>query len=219
MNCSHCQGAEKLFSSGLVQRELRQYRAKGPGKTTRLLTEALKSASIEGSTLLDIGGGIGAIQNELLRAGVHSAIAVDASAAYLQAARQEAERQGHSDRITYQHGDFVDLASHLPQADLVTLEKVICCYPDVRTLVGLSSMHARRLYGFVIPRDTWWMKVGSALGNLIFRLQRNSFRTFVHPTPVVDAVVRANGFERRYYRRTFLWQVLVYARHGDPAVL
>lgn len=212
MYCAHCQGAEEIFGSRMARRELRKYQTKGPGKTTRLLVEAIKSANVEGATLLDIGGGVGAIENELLEDGVQSSIDVDASSAYLEAAREEAERQGHADRITYQHGDFVSLAPQLPPADLVTLEKVICCYPDMRTLVSLSSAHARRLYGFVIPRDTWWMKLGTRAVNLMLRIQRNPFRTFVHPTRDVDALLRANGFEPRYHRCTLLWQVFVYAR-------
>lgn len=212
MQCAHCQGAEKTFSQRMAHRELREYQMKGPAKPTRLLIEAIVSADVGGATLLDIGGGVGDIVNELLKVGVRRAIEVDASSAYLQVARGEAERQGHADRISYHHGDFVVLASQLPLADLVTLDKVICCYPDIQTLVNLSAVHATKLNGFVIPRDTWWMRVRTGLVNLGLYLQRNPFRTFLHPTRDVDAVLRANGFERRYYGKTLLSQVLVYAR-------
>jgi 2-polyprenyl-3-methyl-5-hydroxy-6-metoxy-1,4-benzoquinol methylase len=212
MTCAHCQGVEKTFDKRTAERELQAYRAHGPGKTTRLLIAALEAAGIEGLTLLDIGGGVGVIQHELLTDGAAGAISVDASSAYLQAARQEAERCGHADRITYHHGDFVELAPQLPQADIVTLEKVICCYPDMRMLVGLSSARAGKLYGVVFPRDTWWMRVGGRVANLLLRLQRTAFRFFVHPTEEIEAVIRATGLERRYYRKTFLWQVIVYAR-------
>jgi hypothetical protein len=212
MTCPHCQGVEKIFDQGTAERDLKTYRAQGPGTTTRLLIEALKAARIENLTLLDIGGGVGAIQHELLKDGASSAIAIDASSAYLQAARQEAERQGHANRIAYHQGDFVELATQLPQADIVTLEKVICCYPDMRALVGLSSAHAGKLYGVVFPRDSWWMQLGGRVINLFLRLQRSTFRFFVHPTEAIEAVVRANGLERRYYRKTLLWQVIVYAR-------
>src|SRR5512136_1017316 len=129
MNCPQCCGAEKMFGRELAEHDLHNYQAHGPGKTTRMLIEALESAGIEGLTLLDIGGGVGAIQHELLKAGVNRATAVDASSAYLQADRQEAERQGHTARTTYHHGDFVELAPQLPPADIVTLDKAICCYP------------------------------------------------------------------------------------------
>jgi magnesium-protoporphyrin O-methyltransferase len=212
MNCPNCQGIEKTFDRGTAERELRDYRVHGPHKTTHLLVEALRAAGIKGLTLLDIGGGVGVIQHELLKDGANSAISIDASSAYMQAARQEAERQGHADRITYLHGDFVDLAPQVPQVDIVTLERVICCYPDMRALVGLSSARARKLYGVVFPRDTWWTRVGGRVINLFFMLQRNSLRFFVHPTNEIEAVVRANGLERRYYHKTLVWQVMVYAR-------
>ncbi len=218
MHCAHCQGAEKTFNPRMARRELRKYQTKGPGKTTRLLVEGIKSAGVEGATLLDIGGGVDAIENELLDDGLRSAIDVDASSAYIESARVEAERQGHGGRISYKHVDFVDLAPSMPAADLVTLEKVICCSPDMRTLVRLSSAHARKLYGFVIPRGTWWMRVGIKLENFVLRLQRNPFRTFVHSTGDMDALLRANNFERHFYAKTLLWQVLVYVRQGDSGV-
>ena len=78
--------------------------------------------------------------------------------------------------------------------------------------VGLSSARAGKLYGVVFPRDTWWMMIGVRVVNMRLRLRRTSFRGFVHPTEAIEAVVRANGLERLYYRTTPLWQVIVYAR-------
>jgi 2-polyprenyl-3-methyl-5-hydroxy-6-metoxy-1,4-benzoquinol methylase len=212
MTCSHCRSVNTIFDKGTAERDLKAYRSRGPGTTTRLLIEALKAAGIEGRTLLDIGGGVGVVQHELLKDGARSAIAIEASSAYLQAARQEAERQGHTDRMSYHQGDFVEIVPHLSQADIVTLEKVICCYPDMHALVGLSSARAGTLYGVVFPRDTWWMRLGGRMANLFLRLQRNAFRFFVHPTEQVEAVIRANGLERHSYRKTFFWQVIVYSR-------
>jgi 2-polyprenyl-3-methyl-5-hydroxy-6-metoxy-1,4-benzoquinol methylase len=212
MNCPHCDGAEKLFDIRKAERDLEAYRTHGPAKTTHLLTQALKDAGVEHLTLLDIGGGVGAIQHELFKDGLGSAIAIDASSSYLQTARQEAERMGYAARITYHHGDFVAFAPQLPVTDIVTLEKVICCYPDVQMLVGLSSARAGKFYGVVFPRDSWWMKIVGQFINLSLWLQRNPFRFFVHPTEAIEMVLRANGFERRYYHQTLLWQIIVYAR-------
>jgi hypothetical protein len=212
MTCPHCQGADKVFDQGTAEHDLKAYRAHGPGTTTRLLIEALKAAGVVDLTLLDIGGGIGAIQHELIKGGARSATAVDASSAYLHAAKQEAERQGHANRVAYHQGDFVGLAPQLPEADIVTLEKVICCYPDMRALVGMSSARAGKLYGVVFPRDSWWMRLGSLFINFSLRLERSTFRFFVHPTAAIEAVVRANGLKRRYYRKTWFWQVIVYTR-------
>ncbi len=126
-NC-HCRGAETLFDAKVATKELRQYRRRGPRKTTRFLLDALEAAGVAGRTLLDIGGGVGVIQHELLRAGVTEASGVEASAAYLAAAREEAARQGHADRLRLSHGNFVELAPTLPPADVVTLDRVVCTY-------------------------------------------------------------------------------------------
>jgi predicted TPR repeat methyltransferase len=212
MSCCHCQGAETLFDAKVATRELRQYRRRGPRKTTRLLLDALKAAGVAGRTLLDIGGGVGVIQHELLRGGVTEASGVEASTAYLAAAREEAARQGHADRLRLEHGNFVALAPTLPPADIVTLDRVICCYPDMPALVGLSVALAREAYGLVYPRDTWWVKLGLALGNLALWVRRTPFRTYAHPTAAVDALVRGQGFAPRFARKTLVWQVVVYGR-------
>jgi magnesium-protoporphyrin O-methyltransferase len=212
MNGCQCKGVEMMFNQKSAVRELKQYRRKGPNRTTQMLIDALKTEGIEGMTLLDIGGGVGAIQHELLSAGVRSAANVDASAAYVAVAKEEAERRGHAGLVSYYHGDFIQLAPEIAPADIVTLDRVICCYDDMQALVGLSSARARNMYGLVYPRDTWWMKIRVAIENFVYRLVRNPFRSFVHPTEQVDAVVRSSGLRRRLYLKTFLWQVVVYAR-------
>jgi hypothetical protein len=79
-------------------------------------------------------------------------------------------------------------------------------------LVGLSAARANKLYGLVYPRDTWWLKLALSLANFTFWLRRNPFRLFLHPTEAVEAVVRSNGLQRRFYRQSGVWQVAVYGR-------
>ena len=212
MTCTQCQGIEELFSEEYVAKELKRYRKRGPDKTTRMLIQALKEQNVEGLTLLDIGGGLGAIQHELLGAGVESATDIDASGAFLAATKAETARRGYAERVHYQHGNFVDLAEDVPPADIVTLDRVICCYPDMQKLVGLSVVRAGRLYGLVFPRNVWWMKIYHAFQSFFLRLSRSRFRTYLHPTEAVEALVKEHGFQRRFYRKTLVWQVVVYAR-------
>lgn len=212
MTCTQCQGIEDLFSEEYVAKELKQYRRRGPDKTTRLLIEALKKEDLKGLTLLDIGGGLGAIQHELLQAGVKSGVDIEASQAYVNAAKEETARRGLAGRVDYRHGNFVEMAQEVPPADIVTLNRVICCYPDVEKMVGLSITRAGKLYGLVYPRTDWWMKVWQAVQTLYLRLIRSRFRTFLHSPEKVEALVKSQGFKRRFYRRTLTWQVVVYAR-------
>jgi len=212
MNCCQCQGIEELFSQEYVNKELSSYRTKGPDKTTRMLAEAIKEGGVEDLTLLDIGGGLGVIQHELIKAGVKQAMSVDASSAYITAAKSEIERQGLTERVNYHHGDFVELAPIIAPADIVTLDRVICCYDDMKKLVSTSAARARKLYGLVYPRDTWWIKIALAIGNLFLRLKGSQYRSFVHPTEAVETLVNSFGFKRRDYRKTLVWQVVVYSR-------
>jgi hypothetical protein len=212
MNCCQCQGIEELFNQQYVNKELSDYRVKGAAKTTRMLTEAIMSEGVSGLTLLDIGGGVGAVQHALIDAGVERVTSVDASNAYLNAAQEEARRRGIAERISYQHGNFADLAADISPADVVTLDRVICCYPDMEKLVGLSSARAGKIYGVVYPRDVWWIRLGLAIGNVFLRLRRNPFRTYSHATRSVEAIIGKNGLKRRYHRQTFVWQVAVFTR-------
>jgi magnesium-protoporphyrin O-methyltransferase len=178
-----------------------------------VLLDALETEGVQGLTLLDIGGGIGVVQQELLRAGASRATDVDGSLAYLRAAREESERQGNGERTAYEHGDFVQLAPAIEPADIVTLDRVLCCYDDVRSLVALSSARARKLYGLVYPRETTWIRFGFAVMNWGMRLRRNPFRVYVHSSATVEEELRAEGFERRFSRRGgLLWRVAVYVR-------
>jgi magnesium-protoporphyrin O-methyltransferase len=210
--CPHCLDAEDFFSDRTARRELRRYRRKGPVATTRLLMDAVRAANVEAGTLLDVGGGVGAIQHELLDNGVARATQVDASRAYLAASREEAERRGHADRVDHIHGDFVELADEIPPADIVTLDRVICCYPYMERLVEASVGRARHVYALVFPRERWVTRTLLALGNLYFRIRRSAFRTYIHPEAAVDAVVRRHGFRQATEDRTFIWRVVTWVR-------
>lgn len=212
MNCCQCQGIETVFDRKHAAQELKTYRRRGPNKSTRVLLAALKAEGVDGKTLLDIGGGVGAIQHDLAAAGVRQVVAVDASSAYLHLARAEAERRGYAGRAVYHHSNFVDLAPDIGPADIVTLDRVVCCYHDVDSLVGLSAARAGRLYGLVYPWDSWWVRLARPLLNAGFWLRRNPFRIFIHPGQTVEGLVRRQGLTPSFYRRVGLWQVVVYRR-------
>ena len=215
MTCCQCQGIERLFDRREALRKLHAYARHGPDRTTRLLLDAVKAENIERATLLDIGGGIGVAQLELLSAGLRSATDVDASSAYLDVAREEARRRGYALRVSYRHGDFVALAPQIEPADIVTLDRVICCYRDMPALVRASAAKAQRLYGLVYPRDVWWTRCFSASENMAFRLRRHAYHSFIHPTRLVDALVCSAGLERRVLHQGVFWQVVLYARPDE----
>jgi 2-polyprenyl-3-methyl-5-hydroxy-6-metoxy-1,4-benzoquinol methylase len=212
MSCPQCEGIELTFDEQSVDEELRFYHAEGAEETTLWLVDELKNRGVDEMSLLDIGGGIGAIQHELLESGVKFSTHVDASSAYIEASQREAKRRKLLGRIQWLHGDFVDLASSLQAADVVTLDKVICCYHDMAALVGASSGLAKRFYGIVVPRDVWWTRAGVRVMNFIQWLFRHPYRMFVHPAGEIDALVRKAGLKPAYKRHSWLWQVSLYSR-------
>ena len=208
-----CQGVDEVFGEKTARHDLRRYRKRGPSRPTRVLLDAIRHEGVERASVLDIGGGIGAIQQELLAAGAAHATAVEASSAYLRAALAEAERRGTVDRVSFRPGDFVAIADEVEPADVVTLDRVICCYPDMESLVSRSADRARRVYGLVYPQDAWWVRLGIRASNLMLRLGRRTFRAHAHRTVAVDAVARAHGLEPALRRRVGpIWQVALYTR-------
>ncbi len=210
--CPHCQGADRFFDERVAQGDLRDYRRHGASGTTKRLLDALRAAGVQGMSLLDIGGGVGVIQHELSAAGVSEITGVDASRAYLAMARQEAETRGYAAEARYVHGDFVALADQVEAADIVTLDRVVCCYPDMEALVSAAAAHANRYLGLVYPRDGWWMKIGVMLLNIFPRLRDDPFRSYIHPTAAVERVVAAGGLRKIYHHNGPIWQVEVFAR-------
>jgi SAM-dependent methyltransferase len=221
MSCTQCDGIEQLFDAKEARRRLRKLRRKGPDLTTRMLLEDVEAAlrrsdgaMSESSLLLDIGAGVGAIHHELLNRGVARALHVDASTAYLSVAHEEVERRGHGERVEFVQGDFVSVAESIPAADIVTLDRVICCYHDMQQLVSRSAEKARAVYGAVYPREGWWTRLSIAATNLVFRIKGSSFRSYLHPPRDIDSALVARGLTRRSLRRTLAWEVVVYTRSG-----
>lgn len=219
MPCSECDGIESLFDDRKARQHLTKLRRKGPDRTTRMLLEQVRAAlgARERAVLLDIGGGVGAIHHELLDGPVERAIHVDASPAYLDAAREEVARRGHAGRVEFVRGDFVSVAESIPAADVVTLDRVICCYHDMAQLVSRSAQKARLVYGAVYPRQSWWIRLSIAAENLYLRATRSPFRSYLHEPRDIDATLAARGLTCRSRRRTLAWEVAVYTRPHPAA--
>ncbi len=215
MTQSCCQpDYDAAFDARSARRQLSAYRRSGPQGSTSRLLDAVKADGVSHATVLDIGAGIGVIGLEMLAAGAAAVTNVDAARPYVAAGRHEIERRHLSDRATFEHGDFVELAGHIEAADIVTLHRVVCCYGDWTALIDASVARARRLYGLVLPNDRWWVRLAIRCGNLVVRLSGQSFRGYVHPERRIDARIRAAGFERRLHHRGWVWQTLVYERVG-----
>jgi 2-polyprenyl-3-methyl-5-hydroxy-6-metoxy-1,4-benzoquinol methylase len=204
--------AGRQFDAEKVASEVADYRKSGPGPTTRLLRDGLVQAGLVRGVLLDIGAGLGALTFELIDRGSTQAIAVDASSSYLDAAAQEASRRHQRASIEFVHGDFVDVAATIPKVDVVTLDRVVCCYPHVEPLLSGAIEHATRALALSYPRESWFARAVMGADNLKRKLKGNPFRTFVHSPTLMEAMIRHAGFTLAIRRRTWIWSIDVFVR-------
>ncbi|MFW5899122.1 MAG: class I SAM-dependent methyltransferase [Jiangellaceae bacterium] len=205
-----------MFDARVARSDLRRFRRRGPSRPTRRLVEALRAEGVRDGQVLDVGGGVGAVAFSLLAAGVRAVTAVDASRAYLEAAEEEAVRRDVHGRMSFHHGDFVALASQLGDADVTTLDRVLCCDPDMPGLIRASTGRTRALYGAVYPRRAFWTRWGAWTVNLALRLRGSAMRVYVHDPSAIERHVTTAGFRRRFAHQGLLWRVEVY-RRTSPA--
>ena len=215
MACSCCafgNTADEHFNADKVAKELAQYRRKGPGPTTRRLRDGLMSAGLREGTVLDVGGGLGILSLELLDAGFRRAVIVDASSAYLAAASQEAARRGRSAFTEFTHGDFLIVAGKLPPSTVVTLDRVVCCYPSYEPLLDQALQLAKTGFAMSYPRDRWFVRAGIWLENAMRRRSRHPFRTFVHSPSEMMRIIEGAGFELASRQLTMAWSSDVFVK-------
>ena len=202
------------FDEGYSSGQLDLYRREGLGRRARLIVDFLQARGLEGRSVLDIGGGIGALHLELLKAGASRAIGVDASSANVETACLLAEELGLTDRVDEIHGDFLERQNDVPVSDIVTLDRAICCYPAVADLLSAAAGRARSIIGISMPRRTPWMRVGIRLIDVMLAITRHRFRVYYHSPKLVDGTLQAHGFRKVYQQPTGLWETIIYERAG-----
>ena len=214
MGCCNAEAAGEFFTERVAQRDARRYRKKGLDARARAVVDFLRSHEVEGRRVLEVGGGTGTIQLELLKAGAERAVNVELSHAYEREARALAEEAGVAARVERVLGDFVERAPELEPADIVVMHKVVCCYPDYRSLVGAGAGRASRYLVLTFPRESWWVRAGIRVANAIEWARRHTFRAYVHPPDAILAVARAHGLRPIHQHRGVIWQLAALERRA-----
>jgi len=208
--CQAHSGYEELFSEKQAERDARSYRRKGLGAPALWIVDVVRGHGLDGAAVLEPGGGIGAIQIELLKAGAARSTVVELSAGYEQAAAELAREAGVAERMERHVGDFA--VDGTESADVVVLHRVVCCYPDYEALLGAAADKAHRTLVYTYPPRNVLTRAGIALLNLWPRLKRSEFRAFVHPPRAMEEVARRHGFEPYARRRGGIWRGVALAR-------
>jgi SAM-dependent methyltransferase len=200
------------FDAEHARRKQREYRKAGPGRWTGWLIGGLAEGGVDGATVLDIGAGVGAVHLGLLARGAGSATDVDASGPYLVVAQEEAERAGVGDRVRHVRADFATLTDPIGPADLVALDRVVCCYDDMPALVGRAAALTRHRLGLVYPRDALVFRALLRVVDAFGALRRDPFRVYLHRTAAVEAVASAAGLRAVAREHGFFWQTVIFER-------
>lgn len=208
--CCDGDGYQAVFSDRFAQRVSRRYRKRGLTAVATRMVDFLTAHGIEGATVLEIGGGVGEIQLELLRRGAARVTNLEISTNYeAEATRLLRESgEGMGDRVSRRFLDIARSPDDVEPADVVVLHRVVCCYPDHRALLSAAGSHARRLLVFSHPPHNVLTRSVVAAENATRRLRGQAFRGFVHPPDEMVAVLADAGLRPTFAHRGWSWHVV-----------
>jgi 2-polyprenyl-3-methyl-5-hydroxy-6-metoxy-1,4-benzoquinol methylase len=210
--CCNSRGCDAFFSARVAERAAQRYRRKGLDGTARRMVAFLEQHGIDGLTVLEVGGGVGEIQVELLKRGAARAVNLELSPAYDDEAIRLLREAGLESRAERRLHDLAADPDGVEPADVVVLHRVVCCYPDHERLLAAAGAHARRLLVFSYPPRNRISRLLLAVQNLVFRLRRMEFRTFAHPPRKMREVVEKSGLRQAYAHHPVLWQIAGFER-------
>lgn len=206
---------DDVFDARRAERKARDYERRGVGGDSRRIVDLVRDRMPSGYTVLEVGGGVGEIPLELLKDGAASAVNVELATTYEAAASALIDRHGLTGRVERRLGDFVAAAGEIAQADVVVMNRVVCCDARPEAMVGAAAARARRLLVITIPVERWWIRLGLGVANLFLAFRGVAFRGYVHPTRTVVAAAERQGL--RLVRRdpAILFQLLAFERATD----
>jgi magnesium-protoporphyrin O-methyltransferase len=217
VSCCTSTGYRTIFGRKAVERDARRYRRKGLTDSAGWILQVLGDDGVADRPVLEVGGGIGSLQIELLEAGASHATNVEIIDSYEATARSLIAERDLEARVERHIADYAQHPEHNPAADIVIMHRVICCYPDPDTLTAAACSRARDRVAITIPRDTPWVKLGFWGMNACLRLRRIAFRGYVHPQARILEVANSHGFHATHHQRGALWESLI-LQHASSTI-
>jgi len=207
----------EVFGARAARRAARRYSRKGLDAVGRWIVEELRARGLDGATVLELGGGVGALQLELLRSGAARTVNVELSPEWEQAALDLAREHGLEGRVERRVANAVEHADALAAADVVVMHRVVCCYPDADALMNVAAERARRVLVVSFPRDRAIVRLWTRLANLWLRLRGIAFRSFVHPERRIEEAAERHGLRPASEHRGPMWRAVLFARPSARA--
>jgi len=195
-----------MFTPRIARRSLERYRKKGLPSLERRMLARSRAEGVAGARVLEIGGGIGALQAELLSAGAATGQIAELVGSYEPYANELAREKGVEERTTFVVADLLADPGAVEAADIVVLNRVVCCSPEGVELTSVAAALTLRRLLVSYPRDLPWIRLGIRTVNLVERLRRRSFRAFVHAPDSLRAAAEAQGLRIAKTGRTIVWE-------------
>jgi 16S rRNA G966 N2-methylase RsmD len=206
-DCCGRTGYQTVFSDKFARRVARSYRKRGLDPTERRLVSFLADRGISNASVLEIGGGVGEIQIELLARGASKATNLEISRNYEVEAAALLERSGLAERVQRRFVDIAASPDEVEPADVVVLHRVVCCYPNYQRLISAAASHAKRLLVFSYPPRNLFTRMLVRGENLLHRLRGSDFRAFAHsPVGMIETAQQA-GLSLSYQHRGLPWSI------------
>jgi magnesium-protoporphyrin O-methyltransferase len=205
--CCDPRGCDRFFGERFARRVARRYRKRGLGEIERHMVDYLETAGLEDASVLEVGGGVGELHIELLERGAARAVNLELSPAYDREAVRLLVEHGLEARVERRLHDIAEDPAAVEPADVVVLNRVVCCYPDYERLLGAAAAHARRALVFSFPRRNAISRAVVSVQNAGFWLLRREFRVFTHPPEAMLAVLQEQGLAQRFAHDGRVWRV------------
>ena len=198
-----------------AKKQYDQYMKRGPAKVTAKIIGQFSKHQIEGKSLIDVGGGIGALQWWFLDMNGKETISIEASSGYLRLAEKHANEKGWADQTSFLFGDFMQLHTEVDLVDYITLDKMVCCYPNYKEIIEVACAKTKSCVLISYPIDGPISKIFAWLEGLMTNLKGQNFKPFIHPVAKVREAFKLNGYDRIDHNLLFPWHVETYRRIGS----
>ena len=194
--CGHINDGGRFFSR-FARLSCCCYNLKGLSKSQQMIANTLIKIGVEGKMILDIGCGVGYLHQSLLQAGAASATGVDLASKMIEQAQALSKKNAYSTVTTYIQGDFVQQAAMIEPADILLLDKVVCCYPDIQSLMEAALAKTGQYMALTYPRDRTLVRLFVWLEAFLLKLTGSAFRSYVHSPDAIELMITHACFNKR----------------------
>lgn len=176
----------------------------------------LPDASVVQARVLEIGGGVGALQAELLKRGAANGEVVELVNAYRPFALELARAAGVADRTAFRVADVLGDPASVDPADIVMLNRVVCCSAEGPALVAVAAGLTRDMLLLSYPRASVVARWLSRAQHAIFRLLRRKYRFYIRSERVILGAAEGAGLTVVARERGAIWEYTLLKRESGP---